>query len=453
MKKLHPFIPVVIFFSIVSLTASSALAQPREQLVKVIVAPDHPGWEYRLGEKAKFNITVLQAGNPLENVKVRCEIMPEKMDPIKSETIFLKKGQVAVEGGTMKEPGFLQCWAYVELEGKEYSGFGTAGFEPLAIKPTTEQPADFVEFWEKAKAEAAKIPLETRMVLLAERSTELVDVYEVSLQNFRQGARLYGILCLPKKEGRYPALLKVPGAGARRYDGDAKMAEKGIITLEIGIHGIPVTMEQSMYDSLMRGSIFEYWFSNLDDRDHYYYKRVYLGCLRAVDFIFSLPQFDGERLAVSGGSQGGALSIVTAALDSRVKWIAALYPALCDLTGYLHGRAGGWPHMFDKNHSSFCAKKDKIETSKYYDAVNFARQVKVPGLYSWGFNDTICPPTSMYAAYNVIAAPKKLMVVQDTGHWVYPEQQEKIDAWLAEQLFADKHNSKKEKETSLTEGR
>lgn len=65
--------------------------------------------------------------------------------------------------------------------------------------------------------------------------------------------------------------------------------------------------------------------------DHYYYKRVYMGCVRAVDFIYSLPEFDGKNLAVNGGSQGGALSIITAGLDNRIKYLAAFYPALSDL--------------------------------------------------------------------------------------------------------------------------
>ena len=174
------------------------------------------------------------------------------------------------------------------------------------------------------------------------------------------------------------------------------MAENGIIYFEIGIHGIPVTLDPLVYADLGKTALDGYPFFNLDNRDRYYYKRVYLGCVRAVDFIFSLPEFDGSNLAVTGGSQGGALSIVTAGLDSRVKYLAALYPALCDLTGYLHGRAGGWPHMFAEYNKPFHAKADKIETSQYYDVVNFARLVKIPGYYTWGYNDVTCPPTSMF---------------------------------------------------------
>ena len=193
-------------------------------------------------------------------------------------------------------------------------------------------------------------------------------------------------------------------------------------------------MDPGVYTDMGRSALDGYPFYNLDDRDRYYFKRVYLDCVRAVDFIYSLPEFDGTNIGVTGGSQGGGLSIVTVALDPRVKCLAAYFPALCDLTGYLNGRAGGWPHMFNDANKAFNAKKDKIETSKYYDVVNFARMIKVPGFYSWGFNDTTCPPTSMFSAYNVITAPKTLFVMQETGHWAYPEQNAKGQQWLIDQL-------------------
>ena len=435
MKKPFSLIHVISLLSIVLVCTSSTFAQPLKQFVQVVVAPDHPDWKYKIGENVTFTITVLQFGNPVQKVNLKYEIKQEKMEPIKSNSMMLLDGQATIVGGTMKKPGFLRCWTFAEVEGKEYKGYATAAFEPLKIQPTTDLPKDFVEFWENAKIMASRIPMDAKITLLPDRCTETVNVYQVNLQNYKKGSRLYGILCIPKKKGKYPALLHVPGAGVRPYYGDVEIAEMGMITFEIGIHGIPVTMERSVYDDLSHSALSGYRFSNLDDRDHYYFKRVYMGCVRVVDFIFSLPEFDGENLAVTGGSQGGALSIITAGLDNRVKWLAAYYPALCDLTGYLHDRAGGWPHMFDKNNYDFNAKEDKIETSKYYDVVNFAKQVKVPGYYSWGFNDTVCPPTSMYAAYNVINAPKELFIAQDTGHWTYPEQREKLNAWLINHLL------------------
>jgi cephalosporin-C deacetylase-like acetyl esterase len=324
------------------------------------------------------------------------------------------------------------------VDGVRYENLATAAYSPEQIKPTTEQPADFVQFWDKAKTEASKVPMDVKLTLLTDLCTEKVNVYQANIQNYKVGTRMYGILCVPKKAGKYPAVLKVPGAGVRAYAGDVATAEKGMITLEIGIHGIPVTMNPAVYADMGRSVLEGYPFYNLDDRDRYYYKRVYLGCVRAIDFIYSLPEFDGSTLAVTGGSQGGALSIVTAGLDSRVKYLAAFYPALSDLTGYLHGRAGGWPHMFNEANKAFNAKPDKIETSKYYDVVNFARQVKVPGYYSWGYNDVTCPPTSMYSAYNVIQAPKSLTIYEETGHWTYPEQREKMQEWLVEKLMGGK---------------
>ena len=410
------------------------VAQPTEQRIKVIVAPDHSDWTYIANEKVKFTISVLQDGNLLKGAIIKYEVGPEKMEAIKKDSIILSSGTISVDGGSLKIGGFLRCVVIAKVEGKEYRGFATAGFDPLTIQPTVENPTDFKQFWDQAKTELSKIPLDAKMTLLPERCTENVNVYHVNLQNFRLGSRLYGILCIPKKEGKYPALLKVPGAGVRPYAGDVAMAEKGIITFEIGIHGISVTMDTSVYSDLGNGALNQYYNYNLDNRDRYYYKRVYVGCVRANDFLVSLPQYDGTNLAVTGGSQGGALSIVTAALDERVKYLVAFYPALSDVTGYLNGRAGGWPHMFDKNNLPFNNLKEKKETIKYYDVVNFARHVKVPGLYSWGFNDETCSPTSMYASYNVISAPKELYLALETGHWIYPEQREKFNSWLLEQL-------------------
>lgn len=420
----------LFLFIALSLFPLFANAQPPQQLVRVIVTPDRPSWEYKVGEKPIFIITVLQFGNPLDGLKATYKIGPEKMDPVKTGTVELKNGSAKVEGITMTTPGFVQCSATVTVNGKDYNGLGAAGFDPLSITPSAECPKDFTDFWNNGKAELAKIPMDARMTLLPEKCTATLNVYEVNLQNWGY-SRLYGILCVPKKAGRYPALLWVPGAGVRGYSGETGMADRGMITFQIGIHGVPVTLDPGVYNDMGNGMLNNYMSYNLDNRDTYYYRRVYLGCVRAVDFIASLPEFDGQKIAVAGGSQGGALSVITAALDSRVKWIGVYYPALCDLTGYLKGRAGGWPHLLA---SPANQTKERIETSKYYDVVNFARILKAPGLYTWGYIDVTCPPTSMYAAYNVITAPKELYLAPDTGHWNYTEQSDRIKNWLADKL-------------------
>ncbi len=424
---------LALLFPLLLISFFNLNAQPSEQFIKVVVAPNHTNWVYKQGESVKFTISVLQNGNLLKNTIVTYELGPEKLPAAKKDSLMVVSGTLTVESAGMKAPGFLRLIAYAYVNGKQYRGLATAGFEPTKISPAVLLPRDFVSFWNNAKHELAQIPMDARMTLLPERCTEKVNVYQVNIQNYGN-SRLYGILCVPKAPGKYPAILRVPGAGVRAYNGDISTAEKGFITLEIGIHGIPVTMEPSVYTSLGQGALSNYWNYNMDNRDRFYYKRVYLGCVRANDFIDSLPQYDGTHLGVTGGSQGGALSIVTAALDTRVKNLAAFYPALCDVTGYLFGRAGGWPHYFDPNNLPYNNTKEKISTIAYYDVVNFSRQLKVPGYYSWGFNDEVCPPTSTYAAYNQIKAPKQLYLALETGHWSYKEQDEKLGVWLQEQL-------------------
>jgi len=420
-----------LIYLVVFLMSVTLQAQPTEKLVKVAIAPDHADWVYSKGENVKFKVTVTKNSELLPNVKIRYEVGPEMMTPTLKDSAVLKDGGMIVAGGTLKDAGFLRCKVVAEYDGIKYEGLATAAFNPELIKPTVQYPDDFIQFWDKAKQDLAAVPMDVKLTLLPERCTELTNVYQANIQNYKPGMRLYGIVSIPKKPGKYPALLRVPGAGVRPYSGDPSTADLGVITFEIGIHGIPVTMDAGIYTDLGRTTLDGYPTFNLDDRDKYYYKRVYLGCVRAIDFIYSLPEFDGSTLAVTGGSQGGALSIVTAGLDNRVKYLAAFYPALCDLTGYFSNRAGGWPHMF----RDLKAGKEKIETAKYYDVVNFAKNVKVPGFYSWGFNDVVCPPTSTYSAYNSITAPKELLIMQETGHWTYPEQNEKSKQWLLGKLL------------------
>jgi cephalosporin-C deacetylase len=406
-----------------------------DPMVRVVITPDHADWVYKTGENVRMTITVIRFGIALKNVPLRYEVGPERMTPVLKDAVTLRQGSLSLNAGTMKVPGFLRCIATATVDGKEYEGRTTVGFDPLKIEPVADRPGDFSDFWNQAKKELEAIPMDARITLMPGRCTEKVNVYQVNLQNYPGMNRIYGILCVPKKEGKYPALLNVPGAGVWPYAGNLEMAEKGLITFEIGIHGIPLDLDTGLYSNLGWGALRGYMNFDLDDRDRFYYKHVYLGCVRAVDYIFSLPQFDGKNIGVSGGSQGGALSIVTAGLDSRIRYLAAYFPALCDLTGDLHGRAGGWPHYFEGSNKDFNNKKDKIATCAYFDVVNFARLIKVPGFYTWGYNDDVCPPTSMYAAYNTISSEKTLYLALDTGHWEYPEQNEKVNDWLIKQLL------------------
>jgi cephalosporin-C deacetylase len=403
--------------------------------LEVRVSADRADWTYSPGQPVQFTIAVLKDGHPASGLELSYEAGPEMMPPTIQRTVAFTGEPIRVEAGTMNEPGFLRCVATVKAEGKIYRGVCTAGFNPGGIQPVAENPSDFNLFWETAKKDLAQVPIEPRITLLPEWCTAKANVYQVSLRNVGGGnSRIYGILAEPKEDGRYPALLNVPGAGVRSYRGVVDLAEKGIITLQIGIHGVPVNLDAEVYEALRGAALAGYPTMFLDNRDRYYFRRVYLGCVRGNDFLVTHPKWDGKNLAVMGGSQGGALTIVTAGLDPRVTALVSIYPALSDLTGYLKGRAGGWPHMFRQDGEGSERTPEKITTSAYYDVVNFARRLKTPGFYTWGYNDEVCPPTSMYAAYNVIPAPKQLLLALETGHFTVPEQVDRWQTWLLGQL-------------------
>ncbi|MGQ8337819.1 acetylxylan esterase [Sunxiuqinia sp. A32] len=427
MKKSLHFYFSIFTFLFIQLTL---IAQPARKAVNIRISPNHQDWTYQLGEPVVFEVDVYQFDTPIQEGEISYSFGLENMLPSEKGTKKIHGGGAKIKAPGLTQPGFLRCHVEITVDGKTYKEYATAGFLPEYIKPTTTLPGDFLNFWEDGKEKLAEIPVNPILTLMPDRCTSKANVYHVSIDNIN--GKIYGILCTPKKSGKYPAILHVPGAGIRPYYGDVSNAEKGIITFQIGIHGIQVNLNRVVYENLGAGALSGYSKFNLDDKDNCYYKRVYLGCVRSVDFIFGLDEFDGENIAVTGGSQGGALSIVTAGLDHRIKYLAADYPALCDLTGYLHGRTGGWPHLFK---DGFTNKPEKVETSKYFDVVNFARFVEATGHYSWGFDDNVCPPTSMYAAYNLIKAPKELFIYQDTQHWTYPEQRNQKNDWLLEKLL------------------
>jgi cephalosporin-C deacetylase len=104
-KMASRFITVLLLFFMIVF----GYAQPAEQFIKVVVAPDHADWTYKTGENVKFTITVLQNGNPIKNAVVKYETGPEKMDLQKKDSLSLREGTLVVDAGTMKEPGFLRC--------------------------------------------------------------------------------------------------------------------------------------------------------------------------------------------------------------------------------------------------------------------------------------------------------------------------------------------------------
>jgi hypothetical protein len=216
-------------------------AQPSQKLVNVVVSPDRADWKYQTKDQASFHVQVYKDNVLMKNVSVDYETGPEVFPTEKKQGVVLKNGEITLKS-TMKEPGFLRCKVTARVDGQNYEEMATVGYDVEKIQPATADPEDFDGFWSNTITEARKTPLDARMQLLPEKCTSTQNVYEVSFQNERPGSRMYGILLTPKTPGKYPAVLRVPGAGIRPYGGSG--LGDGIIVLEIGIHGLPVSLPQ-----------------------------------------------------------------------------------------------------------------------------------------------------------------------------------------------------------------
>lgn len=437
--KNHKYGSNVLFFLlliIISAFSNHVYAKKTKQNnISIVVTPNNGNCTYKLGENVFFTVKVLENGKPLNNIDIDYKLQEEGKLSILSKKAHINKDSVILDAGTLGNVGFLRCKITLRIAGNQFFGISTVGFEPEKIVTATSLPEDFITFWDKEKERVRKIPLSSQLTLVDSLTTEKVSVYHVSYQNNQLGSRIYGILSIPKEEGKFPAVISFPGAGARSYKGLVSLAEKGIITLEVGIHGIPVNQNVELYNSLMKGAFHNYPKSNLHSREEYYFNRVYTGCVKAVDFIYSLKEFNQKDVVVTGSSQGGALSIVTAALDSRVNYLAVYCPALAELTGFMANKASGWPNIFNDKNLKFDYTQSWINTVRYYDVVNFARFIKIPGFYSWGYNDEVTPPSSIYSAYNIISAPKEILIVPELAHVVNIQQRNEALKRISSILF------------------
>ena len=436
-----------LFLLLAVLTMLPIDAQIKGNNIVVTVEPDHQDWNYRVGETAKFTVEVRRSGTLVSDVSIDYTTGPEMyQDPKK--TVTLKDGTLKLTG-KMATPGFYRVDVTAHVGGKDYRGACAAAFSPEKLQPTTVMPKDFSEYWQNAIRQARYVDLNPTKRLLPERCTKDVNVYEVSFQNMQWNWRTYGILCVPVKEGKYPALLRVPGAGVRPYEGDVYTASQGAVTLEIGIHGISVTMQQKVYDDVFNGALMNYWNFGMDNRDDSYYKRVIIGCIRALDYIEQYTPWNGKELAVTGSSQGGFLSLATAGLDKRITAYAPVHAAMCDHTASLKGVACGWPHYFYWNATPHSDRRSenkgkgqeqKIETSRYYDGVNFARLItnNQKGWFSFGYCDDVVPPTTAWATYNIVTGPKEISPYQATWHFWFQEQWDEWENWLLKELKSEK---------------
>lgn len=428
----------MLVMAVLLILSATAENYPYRSDVLWVTVPDHADWLYKTGEKANVEVQFYKYGIPQDGLTVSYELGGDMMPSDAGGTVTLKNGKAVIPVGTMKEPGFRDCRLTTKVDGKTYSHHVKVGFSPQKLQPYTKLPSDFDEFWTKTMADAARFPLTYTKKHVEKYSTDKIDCYLIRLQLNRQNQCIYGYLFYPKAEGKYPVVLCPPGAGIKTIKDPMRhkyYAEEGCIRFEIEIHGLHPELDNDTFGEISRAFSSRengYLVNGLDSRENYYMKRVYLACVRSIDLLVSLPEWDGKNVIVQGGSQGGALALVTAGLDKRVTACVANHPALSDMAGYKAGRAGGYPHLFTKTVDM--DTPEKIKTLAYYDVVNFAKQITVPVYMTWGFNDNTCPPTTSYIVYNVLGCPKEALITPVNEHWTSEDTEYGHLVWIKKHL-------------------
>jgi len=271
------------------------------------------------------------------------------------------------------------------------------------------KPTDFAAFWQGAWRQAEAIPLAPELVPDRLRSSDDIEVFQVFYESLDR-VRIAAWYCRPvRRAERSPALLFLPG-----YQMDPPIpkewARKGYLTLSVAPRGKLRSMQQFNpgYPNLLT--------HNIIDRQTYAYRGFYVDVWRGIDFLLSRPEVDPTRIGVTGTSQGGGLTICTAAMRPEVRAAAAGAPYLCGMMDAIE-LTHTYPYQEINDYLRLHPEQRALvqETLAYFDGLNFADQITCPTIVNIGLQDNVCPPETGYALFNKISATDKRLYTYD-GH-------------------------------------
>ncbi len=288
--------------------------------------------------------------------------------------------------------------------------------ELRVYRPPLEEPADFDAFWQETIAEARQHPLAARFEPV-DYGLRTVETFDVTFAGFG-GQPVKGWLLLPRQRSRpLPCVVEYIGyGGGRGFPFDWLLwSSAGYAHLVMDTRGqgsawrhgdtpdLPAAGANPFFPGFMTQGVL--------DPKTYYYRRVFVDALRAVEAARSHPAVDAARLAVVGASQGGGIALAVGGLDPAVTVVMPSVPFLC------HYRRA--TEITDKAPYSeivaFCrAHRDKVDTVfatlAYFDGVHFAIRAQAHALFSAGLMDEVCPPSTVFAAYNHYVGPKDIHI-------------------------------------------
>jgi cephalosporin-C deacetylase len=271
------------------------------------------------------------------------------------------------------------------------------------------KPRDFEAFWEGVRRQVEAVPLAPELAPDRLRSSDDIEVFQVFYDSLDR-VRIAAWYCRPTHRAeRSPAILFLPG-----YQMDPPIpkewARKGYLALSVAPRGKLRSMRQFNpgYPNLLT--------YNMVDRQTYTYRGFYVDAWRGIDFLLSRPEVDPSRIGVTGTSQGGGLTICTAAMRPEVRAAAAGAPYLCgfmdaiELTHtYPYQEINDYLRLYPDRRSAV------EETLAYFDGLNFADQITCPIIVNIGLQDNVCPPETGYTLFNRIGATDKRLYTYD-GH-------------------------------------
>lgn len=282
-------------------------------------------------------------------------------------------------------------------------------------------PPGFDEFWAKKRAELDKVPIkatrrEKTIPPAAVGKYPNVVCYDTQV-DCAGGVPVSGYLCMPKdaKPKSLPAIVVFHGAGVRSANMMVRYGSKAI-AFNVNAHGLPNGRPKKFYDDLFAGEYKDYRSRFLDDHEKNYFVGIYIRIMRALDYVKSLPEWDGRTLIVMGGSQGGAQALAAAGLDKQVTLCVANVPSQCDLGGRVAGRRPGGPMC----RNPIAVQQDPVivRETAYVDNVFLAKNIRCPVYTSTGLIDQTCIATSVFAYYNALppTVAKHIRVNPVGGH-------------------------------------
>jgi cephalosporin-C deacetylase len=296
------------------------------------------------------------------------------------------------------------------------------------------KPADFGAFWQDVLRQAEAIPLTPELVPDPLRTSDDIEVFQAFYQSLDQ-VRIAAWYCRPRRRAeRSPAILFLPG-----YQMDPPIpkewARKGYIALSVAPRGKLRSMRQFNpgYPNLLT--------HNIVDRHTYAYRGFYVDTWRGIDFLLSRPEVEPTRIGVTGTSQGGGLTICTAAMRPEIRAAAAGAPYLC---GYLDAIELTHTYPYEEINDYLRQHPDRRpaveETLAYFDGLNFADHITCPIIVNIGLQDNVCPPETGYALFNRIGATdKRLYPYEGHGHDAGRSQHSAIvDRFFAQHLAPER---------------